>query len=129
MADRFNIEDYGKRVAKAAADDVFKQMKPYHQQAKTQAKELSEIRNKLAILEPLADAFKRFMELLLGQSLNLHNLDQLQGAQKALGAFAKAYKKQAEPEEVTAAPPALNRAARSAPPAEREREDKPKKRV
>lgn len=127
MADRFNIEDYGKRVAKAAAADVFKQMKPYHQQAKAQAKELSEIRNKLAILEPLADAFKRFMELLLGQSLNLHNGEQLQEAQKALGAFAKAYKKQAEPEEVTAAPPALNRAARSAPPASRKlREDRPK---
>lgn len=119
MADRINIEDYGKRVAKAAAADVFKQMKPYHQQAKAQAKELAEIKSKLSILEPIAEAFKRLMELLMGRAPNLHDMEQLEDAQEAVTAFAKAFKKQAAPPEVDAAPPALNRAPRSAEPAER----------
>lgn len=119
IADRFNIEDYGKRVAKAATADVFKQMKPYHQQAKAQAKELAEIRSKLSILEPLAEAFKRFMELILGHAPNLHDMEERGEALEALTAFAKAVKKQTPRPEVDAAPPALNRVPRSAEPAER----------
>ncbi len=118
FTDRLNIEDYGKRVAKATTADVFKQMKPYHQQAKAQAKELAEIRGKLSILEPIAEAFKRLMELLMGRAPNLHDMEQLQEAQQAVTAFAKAFKQAALPE--VAAPAALNRAPRSAAPDERE---------
>lgn len=127
LADRFNIEDYGKRVAKAAHADVFKQMKPYHQQAKAQAKELAEIRSKLSILEPLAEAFKRFMELILGHAPNLHDMEQRSEALEAVAALARAHKKQAAPPEVDAAPPALNWGPPSADPTERApREDKDK---
>lgn len=121
MADRFNIEDYGQRVAKAAAADVFKQMKPYHQQAKAQSKELAKIKSKLSILEPLAEAFKRLMELLLGHAPDLHSIEQRSEALEAVAALAKAYKKQAAPPapEVGAAPPALNWGPPSADPTER----------
>lgn len=117
FADRVNIEAYGKRVAKATTDDVFKQMKPYHQQAKAQAKQLAEIRSKLSILEPLAEAFKRFMELILGHTPNLHDMEERGEALEALTAFAKAVK-QAPPPEVDTAPPALNWGPRSAEPNE-----------
>lgn len=122
LSDRINIEDYGKRVAKATAADVFKQMKPYHQQAKAQAKELSEMRSKLDLLEPLAEAFKRFMELLLGHSMNLYDINQMQKAKKALTAFAKNYKNQTA-EEVDTAPPALNWAKPITPLTERNLRD------
>lgn len=119
LADRFNIEDYGKRVAKAAHADVFKQMKPYHQQAKAQAKELAEIRSKLSTLEPLAEAFKRFMELILGHAPNLHDMKQRSEALKAVEALAKAHKQAPPPApKVDAAPPALNWGPRSAEPNE-----------
>lgn len=111
LADRINIEAYGKRVAEAAATDVHRQMKPYHQQAKAQArqlkaqtKELSEIRTKLALLEPLADAFKRLLELLLGREPNLGSLQGIKDAQEAVHAFAKAVIHQ--PEAVQPAEPA-----------------------
>lgn len=90
IKDRINIEEYGKRVAKAAGHEVFKQMKGYHQQAKIQSKELGEIRSKLAMLEPLAEMFKRFLEMLLGHTPDLHSVEGIREAQKALNPFMPA---------------------------------------
>lgn len=125
MADRINIEDYGKRVAKAAADDIFRQMKPYHQQAKAQAKELAEIKTKLSMLEPLAEAFKRLMELLMGRAPDLHSLKGQSEALTALNAFALAIKgKEPEPQ-AEPGPVAPKRAERAKP--ARPRRDGPKR--
>lgn len=125
MADRINIEDYGKRVAKAAADDIFRQMKPYHQQAKAQAKELAEIKTKLSMLEPLAEAFKRLMELLMGRAPDLHSLKGQSEALTALNAFALAIKgKEPEPQ-AEPGPVAPERAKRAKP--ARPRRDGPKR--
>lgn len=87
LADRVHIEEYGARVAKAVTADVFKQMKPYHQQAKAQAIELSQIRSKLAMLEPIAEMFKRFLEMLMGHPADLHSIEGIREAQKALNPF------------------------------------------
>lgn len=87
MADRINIEEYGKRVAKAAGNEVFTQMKSYHQKAKIQSRELGEIRSKLAMFEPLAEMFKRFLEMLLGHTPDLYSVKGIEEAQKALNPF------------------------------------------
>lgn len=113
MADRFNIERYGKRVAKAAANDVFKQMKPYKQRWEAQSKELASIRKELAMLKPLAEAFKRLLELLTGRKSNLHSLDGQSEAIAALNAFVAASKPQQPPNQEPA-PLAPERAERKA---------------
>lgn len=125
MADRINIEDYGKRVAKAAADDIFRQMKPYKQRWEAQTKELAEIKAKLSMLEPLAEAFKRLMELLMGRAPDLHSLKGQSEALTALNAFALAIKgKEPEPQ-AEPGPVAPERAERAKP--ARPRRDGPKR--
>ena len=87
LADRVNPEAYGKRVADATATAIFKQMKPYHQQAKAQAKELQQLRAMVEHLRPLAEAFKRFMARVLGHPVDLGSLQGLNDANGALKAF------------------------------------------
>ena len=76
LADRFNVEGYGERVAKAVADDVYRQMKPFHQQAKAQAKqakeqakELAAIKSQLDVLQPIADLLKQLLTMIMGRPL------------------------------------------------------------
>ena len=128
LSDRVNIEDYGKRVAKAAGADVYRQMKPYHQQAKAQGKsikekdeELRELRQRVSRLEPLADAFKQLVAVLLGREVNLNSLQGLEMAIKAIKQLIKAVKPDLsttprQPPEIArkrpiAAPPPSNRPA------------------
>ena len=90
LADRMNPEAYGKRVADATATAIFKQMKPYHQQAKAQARELQQLRGMVEHLRPLADAFKRFMARVLGHPADLGSVQGLNHAHGALNAFLEA---------------------------------------
>lgn len=99
LGDRVNIEDYGKRVAKAAGADVYRQMKPYHQQAKAQGKsikekdeELRELRRHVSRLKPLADAFKQLVAVLLGREVSLDSLQGLDAALKAIKQLIRAVK-------------------------------------
>lgn len=99
LGDRVNIEDYGKRVAKAAGADVYRQMKPYHQQAKAQGKsikekdeELRELRQRVSRLEPLADAFKQLVAMLVGREVSLDSLQGLETAMKAIRQLIRAVK-------------------------------------
>lgn len=118
LADRINIEGYGQRVAKAAAADVFKQMKPYHQQAKAQAKELREIRTTTTLLQPAIDGFKRLLELLLGREPDLYNTQELEAAQKAFIRFAEALKAEKDAKRIDVWRPTL-------PPVRTEKTPKP----
>lgn len=128
LGDRVNIEDYGKRVAKAAGADVYRQMKPYHQQAKAQGKsikekdeELRELRQRLSIIEPFAEAFKQLVAVLLGREVKLDSLQGLETALKAIRRLIKAVKPDLsttprQPPEIErkrpiAAPPPSNRPA------------------
>ena len=65
MADRIDIEAYGRRVAKAAAQEVFKQFKPLQQQAKDAPKlrkQIDELLAEVAQLKPLIEAYKRSID-------------------------------------------------------------------
>ncbi|MFZ4478498.1 MAG: MobV family relaxase [Rhodoferax sp.] len=91
LGDRLDIEAYGKRVADHAARAVFGQMKPYHQQAKAQGKQLREqakemqaLRALVEQLQPIAEAFKRLLETLLGKKPQLNTLDGINEAQTAI---------------------------------------------
>lgn len=79
--DRNDVEAYGKRMAKIAANAIFKQMKPYHQQAKAQLIELNRLRAIVERLEPIAEAFKRLLERLLGHIPRLDSIEGLNEAQ------------------------------------------------
>ena len=74
LIDRLNIEDYGQRVAKQAAEAVMEQMKPFHTKAlqqatdlKAQAKEIDLLSDQLTALQSIADAFKQLLAFILGQ--------------------------------------------------------------
>ena len=82
--DQKNIEAYGKRVADKAAHAIYAQMKPYHQQAKTHRAEMSRLRRMVERLEPLAEAFKRLLERLLGHPPMLDSIEGLNTAQARL---------------------------------------------
>ena len=61
MADRIDIEAYGKRVAKAAGQEVYRQFKPLQMQAKEVPKlrrQIAELLALVAKLQPLIDAYK-----------------------------------------------------------------------
>lgn len=92
VSDRVNIEAYGARVAKETAASVIEQMKPYHAAAlkgskeRVQlAKEVKTLRDQVARLSDLADAFRAFLAALLGHA---PNLDTLQGIHEATTAAA-----------------------------------------
>lgn len=82
--DQKNIEAYGKRVADKAANAIYEQMKPYHQQAKTHRAEVNRLRNMVERLEPIAEAFKRLLERLLGHPPRLNTIEGLNEAQARL---------------------------------------------
>jgi hypothetical protein len=79
--DQKNIEAYGKRVADKAAHAIYEQMKPYHQQAKTHRSEVNRLRGMVERLEPIAEAFKRLLERLLGHAPRLDSIEGLNAAQ------------------------------------------------
>jgi hypothetical protein len=61
LADRIDIEAYGKRVAKAAAQEVFRQFKPMQMQAKEVPKlrrQIAALLAEVAKLQPLIDLYK-----------------------------------------------------------------------
>ena len=61
LADRIDIEAYGKRVAKAAAQEVYGQFKPMQMQAKEVPKlrrQIAALLAEVAKLQPLIDAYK-----------------------------------------------------------------------
>ena len=76
MADRIDIEAYGRRVAKAAAQEVFKQFKPMRDQAREVPKlraqieelfkELAQLRESVAALKGQRDFFAKALALILG---------------------------------------------------------------
>ena len=76
MADRIDIEAYGRRVAKAAAQEVFKQFKPLQTQAKEVPKlrkqiedmleEMGKLRDTIAALKGRSDFFAQALALILG---------------------------------------------------------------
>lgn len=90
LSDRIDIEDYGKRVATAAAKAVFEQMKPHQQQSKGQAKQLKEqgtevskLRTLVDQLQPLADMLRALLEAVLGHPIELKTIQGQHEAQKA----------------------------------------------
>ncbi len=90
LSDRIDIEAYGKRVATAAAQAVFGQMKPHHQQAKNQAKvikaqgeELGKLRALVEQLQPLADMLRALLEAVLGRPIAMNTVQGQHEAQKA----------------------------------------------
>lgn len=61
LADRIDIEAYGKRVAKAAAQEVYRQFKPVQMQAKEAPKlrrQIAALLAEVAKLQPLIDIYK-----------------------------------------------------------------------
>jgi hypothetical protein len=82
--DQKNIEAYGKRVADKAAKAVYEQMKPYHQQAKSRTAEVRSLRAIVERLEPIAEAFMRLLERLLGHSPRLDTIEGLNEAQQRI---------------------------------------------
>lgn len=79
-----NVEAYGKRVSDRAARAIFEQMKPYHQQAKSRTSEVKILRAVVERLEPIAQAFMRLLERLLGHSPRLDTIEGLDEAQQRI---------------------------------------------
>lgn len=84
LQDRLDPHAYAKRAADAAANAVFQQMKPHHQQLKVVSQEARKLRSHLDRLQPLADAFKWLVEALLGHRPNFDTLDGIEAIKKAL---------------------------------------------
>ena len=62
LADRIDIDGYGRKVAKSAAEEVFRQFRPMREQAEsvpTLRHQLAKLLAELAQLRPLIDAYKR----------------------------------------------------------------------
>lgn len=62
LADRIDIDAYGKRTARAAAQEVFRQFKPLQMQAKEVPKlrrQVAALLSELAKLQPLIDAYRQ----------------------------------------------------------------------
>jgi len=76
MADRIDIEAYGRKVAKAAAQEVFRQFKPMRDQARQAPKlrqqieqlltEVGHLRDSIAALKGQRDFFAKALALILG---------------------------------------------------------------
>ena len=96
LADRIDIGAYGKRVAKAAAQEVFRQFKPVHQQAKVVPKQRKQLAAQLAEISKLRhlidahrdqlDFFAKALALLLGfepETSSQQGMEKTQNAIKA----------------------------------------------
>lgn len=83
-ADRQDPKSYANAAAQAAAMQVFKQMKPYRDQAREQTKELTRLRAAVERLEPIAEIFQRLIEALLGKPVKLDTLEGMQSAMDAV---------------------------------------------
>ena len=125
IADRFDMEAYGKRVGAAAAKAVFQQMKPHYQQAKDQAKtiklqgeELHKLRTMVERLRPLADMLQALLEAALGRPISLNTVqgqhDAHTAAKALLDALAPKTRPAPAPEPEAPAIDAAKRAASSA---------------
>lgn len=100
LADRIDIEAYGKRVAKATAQAMFKQSKPMHDQAREVPKmrvqieemlaELARLRESIIALKGQRDFFAKALALILGfePDLNTHH-----GMEKTVAAVKDARRK------------------------------------
>lgn len=97
IADRFDIEAYGKKVGKAAAEEVFRQFKPLQQQAKAVPKlrkqieemlaEMAQLRESIAALKGQRDFFAKALALILGFEPDLNTQ---QGMTKTVAAVKEA---------------------------------------
>lgn len=104
LMDRVSIEAYGDKVAKHAAQEVFRQMKPIYATARARDKKLREQEamlkevkatvEKLAPMAALAEAFLSLLEALMGHRPQLNTLQGQQEAQGALKAIYQALKPQ-----------------------------------
>jgi hypothetical protein len=85
--DRINIDAYAKKIADESAKAIYDQMKPYELKAKSQQRELKQLKKmvgKIEQLEAVVDVFKAFLTSLLGNSLDLGTLEGIKRAQGAL---------------------------------------------
>jgi hypothetical protein len=129
LADRFDPKSYAHAAAQAAAKEtaeaVFKQMKPYQQQAKAQGKQLKEqgielhkLRAMVEQLRPLADMLKALLEAVLGHPLALTSIqgqkEALEAANQLVGAMA-ARRQQAQPQPLAVEPPKVEPRQRQRP--------------
>ena len=113
MADRFDIEAYGRKVAKAAAEEVFRQFKPLHQQAKEVPKLRKQIADLLAevtLLRPIIEAYKKredFFAKALAMLIGFEpDLNTQQGMTKTVAAVKEARRRlRGEPETAPAPEP------------------------
>jgi transposase len=90
MADRIDINGYGKEVAKAAALDVHHRMAPAWRQAKRLPALEKQVRQQAAIIERLqaaVDALKRALAAILGTAVDLDSLEGLKALHGAVVAF------------------------------------------
>ena len=122
IADRFDMEAYGKKVAKAAAEEVFRQFKPLQQQAKAvpnlrkqieeMLAEMAQLRESIAALKGQRDFFAKALALILGFEPDLNTQ---QGMTKTVAAVKAARRQlKGEPEPAPEAPRIdPNRSARS----------------
>lgn len=96
LADRLDPKPYAEAAAKAAAGAVFKQMKPYRDQAARLAKDQKKDREKLDRLEalvqelrPLSEMFRALMEAIAGHPIALNTIEgQRQAMKSAKGLLA-----------------------------------------
>ena len=84
IQDRINVEAYGKRVSDKSARAIYEQMKPYHQQAKVATAEVKKLREIVKKLEPIAEAFRRLIQKILGTSPRLDTLEGIFEAQNQI---------------------------------------------
>lgn len=120
VGDRLNIEAYGERVAKATADSVMAQMRPYHAAALTAtkersrlAKEVKTLRDQVARLGDLTEMFKAFLAALLGHA---PNFDTVKGVEEATAAAVSIVKQhRGTPTAAPVQPPAMPAMPPSAP--------------
>jgi len=128
MADRIDIEACGRRVAKAAAQEVFKQFKPMRDQAREVPKlrkQIEDLMAEVAQLRPIIEAYKRredFFTKALAMLIGFEpDLNSQQGMEKTVKAVKAARKQlrgddpllRAEPTPEAPAIEAGKRAARS----------------
>ena len=99
VGDRVNIEAYGARVAKDTADSVIAQMKPYYTAALTAtkessrlAKEIKTLRDQVARLGNLTEAFKNFLTQLLGHVPDFESIKGINEATAAAKSIVKQHR-------------------------------------
>jgi hypothetical protein len=113
--DKKNIEAYGKRVADKAARAIYEQMKPYHQQVKTHRAEVNRLRGMVERLEPIANAFKRLLERLLGHAPMLDSIEGLNTAQARINLLVASTLPKPPAEKVESIPPGQSTPGRAIP--------------